>query len=65
MIRRVAMLIALVAVVGLLVFGGIHRTQSILASEMSQGSTSEQTHDAGEASGQGRHGGGSAGSYTE
>jgi hypothetical protein len=33
MIGRVVMLVVLVAMSGLLVFGGVHRTQSVLASE--------------------------------
>ena len=33
MIRRVVMLVVLVAISGLLVFGGVHRTQSVLAKE--------------------------------
>ena len=33
MTRRVVMLVVLVAISGLLVFGGVHRTQSVLASE--------------------------------
>jgi hypothetical protein len=71
--KRVAMLVALVAIAGLLIYGGVHRTQAVLANE-SRGSGTVQTHDAQEGSGlesgqggglrdgsgQGRHGGGQA-----
>jgi hypothetical protein len=45
MIKRVAMVVALVAMSGLLVFGGIHRTQSVLAGEGGRGSESVQVQD--------------------
>jgi hypothetical protein len=51
MIRRVAMILVLVAITGLLVFGGIHRTQSVLASEPRDAGTVE-------VQGAGAHGGG-------
>ena len=33
MIKRVAMLLVLIAISGLLVYGGVYRTQSVLAGE--------------------------------
>ena len=50
-IRRVVMLLVLVAITGLLVFGGIHRTQSVLAGERRDTGTVETQ-------GSGSHGGG-------
>ena len=47
MIRRVIMLVLLVAITGLLVFGGVHRTQSVLAGEDGRGSATLELRDPG------------------
>ena len=57
MIRRVVMLVILVAISGLLVFGAVHRTQSVLASEGRRSGTVE-VQASGSEVGVGGHGGG-------
>jgi hypothetical protein len=55
MIRRVVMLVVLVAISGLLVFGGVHRTQAVLANEgRSVGTAQVQGSGAGGGDGSGR-----------
>ena len=41
MIKRVAVLLVLIAISGLLVYGGVHRTQSVLASERGDRGTAQ------------------------
>jgi eukaryotic-like serine/threonine-protein kinase len=55
MTRRVVILVVLVAISGLLVFGGVHRTQSVLASEgRAVGTAQVQGSGAGGGAGSGR-----------